>query len=102
MSEVIFGASTGIALETIKYVLNNSGKDVLGISRQPIPKDLIKNKRVKWLQYEEEKEPEELADFIKMFISSNKIEVNSLILCAGILNVSPAITFKKSRSLQYV
>jgi meso-butanediol dehydrogenase / (S,S)-butanediol dehydrogenase / diacetyl reductase len=94
MSEVIFGASTGIALETIKYVLNNSGKDVLGISRQPIPKDLIKNKRVKWLQYEEEKEPEELADFIKMFISSNKIEVNSLILCAGILNVSPAITFK--------
>ena len=95
MSEVIFGASTGIGLETIKYILEHSDKEILGVSRKPIPENWTNDKRVKWLQYDEEKEPEELADCIKVFITSNKIVVNSLVLCAGILNVSPALIFKQ-------
>ena len=40
MSEVIFGASTGIGLATINYILEHSRKSVLGISRHVIPEDL--------------------------------------------------------------
>ena len=94
MTEIIFGASSGIGLETVKYILSNSDNHILGISRRSKPSEFEFNERLSWFKYSENEDPEVLAENLKSHINSNKIEVSSLILCAGILNTGSAISFK--------
>jgi len=96
MAVIIFGASSGIGLSSVDYFLNKTTLDVVGISRSNIPIEYADSEKLKWFNYSgvNFNSPQELANNIKQYINSNKINVESLVLNAGVLNVAPAITFR--------
>ena len=96
MAVIIFGASSGIGLSTVDYFLKKTDMEVVGISRSNIPKSYIDSEKLNWFNYSKVdfNSPQELANNIKKYINTAKINVEALVLNAGVLNVAPAITFR--------
>jgi len=98
MAIIIFGASSGIGLSTVDHFLKKTSFDVIAISRSNIPEQYSGLERLNWFNYSKVNfnSPQEFANNIKHYISTLKIDVEALVLNAGILKVSPAIAFRDS------